>query len=74
MGAKHTAELRELGDGELLTRLAEAKDDAFKLRFKHATGQQENTAELTRAKRQIARILTVLREREIRAAEALEEK
>ncbi len=52
------------------TRLAEAKDNSFKLRFKLAIGQLDNTSQLRAARRQIARINTVLREKEIAAAEA----
>ncbi|MGD9793947.1 MAG: 50S ribosomal protein L29 [Acidimicrobiia bacterium] len=65
-------ELRELDDASLLERLAEAKDDLFKRRFNLATGQLENTALIPRTKREIARINTELRAREIRAAEAME--
>ena len=65
-------ELRELDDASLLERLAETKDDLFKRRFNLATGQLENTALLSRTKRDIARINTELRAREIRAAEAME--
>ena len=67
-----TDQLRELDDSTLLERLREAKDNAFKLRFRVATGQQDNVSEIGKAKREVARILTVLREREIAAAEALE--
>ncbi len=65
-----TVELRELSDDELLDRLAEVKQDVFTLRFQIATGQAENTSLLGVAKRDVARILTILREREIAAAEA----
>jgi large subunit ribosomal protein L29 len=62
----------ELGDAEIVQKLAEAKDEVLKLRFQLATGQQENTARLGAVKRDIARLNTVLRQREIAAAEALE--
>ena len=65
-----TVELRELSDDELLDRLAEVKQDVFTLRFQIATGQAENTSLLGIAKRDVARINTILREREIAAAEA----
>jgi len=65
-----SAELRELNDGELLQRLAEAKDEHFNLRFQLVTGQLDNTARLGHVKREIARLATLLREREIAAAEA----
>jgi large subunit ribosomal protein L29 len=71
MPKKSTA-VRDLPDSALVAELAEAKEELFKLRFQLATGQQENTSRVGHVKRQIARINTVLREREIAAAEALE--
>ncbi len=68
--ATTTVELRDLSDAELLDRLAEVKQDVFTLRFQIATGQAENTSLLGIAKRDVARINTILREREIAAAEA----
>jgi large subunit ribosomal protein L29 len=68
--AKHTAELDELDIPALVDRLTETKAEAFNLRFQHATGQLDNTARLTEVRRQIARINTALRQREIAAAEA----
>jgi large subunit ribosomal protein L29 len=65
-------DLRSLGDAELLTRLVETKQELFNLRFQNVTGQLENSSRLPRVRREIARINTVLREREIAAAEALE--
>ncbi len=65
-----SVELRELSDDELLDRLAEVKQEIFTLRFQIATGQAENTSLLGIAKRDVARIHTILREREIAAAEA----
>ena len=62
--------VRELGDVELLDRIAEEKDRLFKLRFQLATGQLENSARIARTKRDIARLMTELRAREIAAAEA----
>ena len=67
-----TSEIRELNDSDLLQSLADTKDDLFKMRFSLATGQQENTARIPAVRRDIARIETELRAREIRAAEALE--
>ncbi|GIU85638.1 MAG: hypothetical protein KatS3mg009_0153 [Acidimicrobiia bacterium] len=69
-----TRELRELSDDALAQRLAEAKDSLFKLRFQLATGQLDNTARLGELRREIARISTLIREREIAAAEALEQR
>jgi large subunit ribosomal protein L29 len=66
------ADLREADESELETRLAEAKQELFNLRFQMVTGQQDNSAMLRMTRREIARILTVLREKEIAAAEALE--
>ncbi|MER3448813.1 MAG: 50S ribosomal protein L29 [Chloroflexota bacterium] len=57
-------QLRQLGPAELRQRLAEARQELFNLRFRHATRQLENTAELQKVRRRIARILTVLREKE----------
>jgi large subunit ribosomal protein L29 len=64
------AELRELEDEELETRLGEAKQELFNMRFELATGQRDNTARVTDVRRDIARLKTLLREREIAAAEA----
>jgi large subunit ribosomal protein L29 len=65
-----TVELRDMSDDELFDRLAEVKQDIFTLRFQIATGQAENTSLLGIAKRDAARIHTILRQREIAAAEA----
>ena len=56
-------ELRELSNEELERKLAESRENLFNLRFQDATGALENTARLTLAKREIARILTVQAER-----------
>jgi large subunit ribosomal protein L29 len=61
----------DLGVDELIARLAEEKDRLFKLRFQIATGQLDNSARIKQTKKDIARILTELRAREIAAAEAL---
>jgi large subunit ribosomal protein L29 len=60
-----TAELRELHDDELETRLREAKEELFNLRFQMATGQLDNNRRLRTVKHDIARIYTILREREL---------
>jgi large subunit ribosomal protein L29 len=65
-------ELRELGDQELAARLADTKQELFNLRFQHATGQLENTTRLNVLRKDIARMNTLLRQREIAAAEQLE--
>jgi large subunit ribosomal protein L29 len=56
-------ELRELSDEELTRRLADSRENLFNLRFQMATGALENTARISTAKREIARILTVQAER-----------
>ncbi len=62
-------ELRRLDDSELLERLAESKQELFNLRFQRATGQSQGTSRATQLRKDVARVLTVLREREIAAAE-----
>ena len=69
---KAAAELRELNDTELEHRLGEAKEELFNLRFQNATGQLDNIARIPQVRREVARIETLLREREILAAEQLE--
>ncbi|HYM55694.1 MAG TPA: 50S ribosomal protein L29 [Solirubrobacteraceae bacterium] len=56
-------EIRDLEDGELAKRVAELRKEVFGLRFANATGELDNTAGLGRAKRDLARALTVARER-----------
>ena len=70
--ASRAAELRELNDTELEHRLGEAKEELFNLRFQNATGQLDNVARLPQVRRDVARIETLLREREIAAAEQME--
>ncbi|MGQ0802516.1 MAG: 50S ribosomal protein L29 [Actinomycetota bacterium] len=64
-------EFRELNDVELEHRLSEAKEELFNLRFQNATGQLDSTSQLAHVRKDVARIETLLREREIAAAEAL---
>jgi large subunit ribosomal protein L29 len=59
------SELRELTDDELVLRLREAKEELFNLRFQMATGQLENNRRLRTVRHDIARIYTVMREREL---------
>jgi len=68
-----TNELRELHDDELDTRLREAKEELFNLRFQMATGQLDNNRRLRTVKHDIARIYTILRERELGLSVAPEE-
>ena len=63
--------LRDLGDTDLLERFNDSKEELFNLRFQLATGQLENHSRLGQVKREVARVLTELREREISAAEDL---
>jgi len=60
-----TAELRELDDEVLLDKLREAKEELFNLRFQAATGQLENNTRLKIVRKDIARIYTLMREREL---------
>jgi len=59
------AEVHDMKDDELVAKLIDAKQEAFNLRFRQATGELENTARVTAARRDIARLLTVARERGI---------
>ena len=72
MSKSKSDSLRDLRDEELVGRLGDAKETLFNLRFQLATGQQDNTARVGDTKREIARLNTILRQREIAAAEALE--
>ena len=58
-------ELRELTDEELIERLRESKEELFNLRFQMATGQLHNNRRLRTVRREIARLYTILREREL---------
>lgn len=59
------SEVHNLKDDELVSKLIDAKQEAFNLRFRHATGELENTSRLGQAKRDVARLLTVARARGI---------
>ncbi len=63
-------EIRELTDEQLSTKLEEARAELFNLRFQMATSQLDNTARVSTVKRDIARIQTEMRAREIAAAKA----
>ncbi len=60
-----TGELRNLDDAELTEKLRESKEELFNLRFQGATGQLENHGRLRAVRKDIARIYTILREREL---------
>jgi large subunit ribosomal protein L29 len=62
------SELRDLDDNELAKRVSELRRELFGLRFANATGELDDTAGLGRAKRDLARALTVVHERELAAA------
>ncbi|MDD2966135.1 MAG: 50S ribosomal protein L29 [Desulfovibrionaceae bacterium] len=62
-GRPTAADLTQLSVEELRTKLAEQQQEVFTLRMQHATAQLENTAGLKAAKRQVARIMTVLNEK-----------
>jgi large subunit ribosomal protein L29 len=66
-------ELRELTDEELTERLRESKEELFNLRFQMATGQLDNNRRLRTVRHEIARIYTILRERELGLSVAPEE-
>jgi len=60
-------ELHEMTNNELETKLVELKSELFNLRFRHATGQLENPKSLAILKKDIARINTLIRERQLKA-------
>jgi large subunit ribosomal protein L29 len=64
-------EIKALSSLELVDRLAESRRELFNLRFQLATGQLDNTARMSIVRKDIARVLTILRDREIADAEAL---
>jgi large subunit ribosomal protein L29 len=64
--------LGEMGTDELETALAEAKAELFNLRFQHVTGKLDNYARIGQIRKNVARYMTILRAREIEAAEAEE--
>ena len=62
-----TTEIRAMSSEELAAKLFELKKDLFQLRLAHATNQLENPMKIADVKKDIARVKTVLRERELRA-------
>jgi large subunit ribosomal protein L29 len=62
-------DIRNLNEAEMARKLDEAHQELFNLRFQYSTGQLKNTARLSQVKREIARLRTVLRERELAAAQ-----
>jgi large subunit ribosomal protein L29 len=67
--ANKTAELRELTDGQLLERAESAKEELFNLRFQLATGQLDDSSSIRKVRHEIARIATLMRQRDIEAAQ-----
>jgi large subunit ribosomal protein L29 len=65
MAETTTGELRNLADEELVEKLREAKEELFNLRFQAATGQLESHGRLRAVRKDIARIYTIMREREL---------
>lgn len=59
------ADVHSMQDIELVEKLKEAREEAFNLRLRHATGELDSTAGLSRAKKDVARLLTVARQRNI---------
>lgn len=64
------AEIQKLSGEDLQTKLKEARAELFNLRFQMATGQLDNTARIKQVKKDIARIQTEMRDRELKAAQA----
>ena len=62
-----TAEIRQMSTDEIRARLDDAREELMKLRFQHVTGELVDTSRLSKTRRLIARLLTVLRERELAA-------
>ena len=60
-----TKEVRNLDNDQLVDKVREFRDELFNLRFRHATGELENTARLGEAKRSLARALTIANERDL---------
>ncbi len=59
------SEVHNMKDDELVAKLIDAQQEAFNLRFKHATGELENTARIGASKRDVAKLLTVAKQRGI---------
>ncbi len=72
MSSRHNQELRGLADAELASRYTETKAELFNLRFNLATGQLDNNSRISELRREVARIATLIREREIALHEATE--
>ncbi|MCX6031618.1 MAG: 50S ribosomal protein L29 [Chloroflexi bacterium] len=64
----HPSEVRNLSQAEVARRLDEAHQEMFNLRFQYATGQLKNTTRLSQVRREIARLRTIMRERDLAVA------
>lgn len=62
--------MREMTDAELISELDKKKQELFNLRFQHVTGQLENPVKMREVKRDIARVKTIIREKELEKAQA----
>ncbi len=60
-------EIRKMSDAELSSELTSLKEELFKLRFQHATNQLDNPAQIAQVKRDIARVMTIQREKQLAA-------
>jgi large subunit ribosomal protein L29 len=67
--SKEADQLRDVDDEELTQKLVEAKEELFNLRFQLVTGQLDNPMQIKVVRKQVARILTLLRERELETHE-----
>ena len=67
---KYVEELKSKTSAELNNELVAAKKELFNLRFQHVTGQLENPVQMRELKRDIARVKTIIREKELAKAEA----
>jgi large subunit ribosomal protein L29 len=67
---KEADKLRDVSEEDLETKLAEAKEELFNLRFQLVTGQLDNPMRIKVVRKHVARILTLMRERELEAHEA----
>jgi large subunit ribosomal protein L29 len=65
------SDVHALSDQDLVEKLKEAREEAFNLRFRHATGELENTAGLRESRQNLARMMTIARERGIDIAREL---
>ena len=68
-----TKEIRETSTEELVTKIAEAKEELFNLRFQQATGNLEKPSRINELRKQVARMKTVIRERELGGSDGKED-